>query len=60
MKGNNTLSLNDATLIEALQEYFDKRIKPHIEVTGVDKVQGIFKVNVVDDTRMPPPGGSPA
>ena len=25
MKGNNTLLLNHATIIEALQEYFDKR-----------------------------------
>ncbi len=25
MKGNNELRLNDATMIEALQEYFDKR-----------------------------------
>lgn len=26
MKGNNELRLNDATMMEALQEYFDKRI----------------------------------
>lgn len=26
MKGNNTLELNTATIIEALQEYLDKRM----------------------------------
>lgn len=29
MKGNNTLELNEATLIEAMQEYLDKRMTEH-------------------------------
>lgn len=32
MTGNNTLILNAATIIEALQEYFDKRYTPNIKV----------------------------
>lgn len=37
MRGNNTLQLNKATLIEALQEYFDKRYNPNIKVLNVEK-----------------------
>lgn len=48
MKGSNTLRLNEATLIEALQEYFDKRtISPHqFQVTDVSWVsqERVFSV----------------
>lgn len=32
MRGNNTFVLNTATVIEAMQEYFDKRYTPKVEV----------------------------
>lgn len=35
MKGNNELHLNDETLIEALQEYFNKRYTPTPKVESV-------------------------
>jgi hypothetical protein len=36
MKGNNELRLNEATMIEAVQEYLDKRaIVPKDRVTSV-------------------------
>lgn len=35
VKGKNTLTLNTATMIEALQEYFDKRLSPKIKVETV-------------------------
>jgi hypothetical protein len=35
MKGNNVMHLNSATLIEAVQEYLDKRITPNIKVESV-------------------------
>lgn len=35
MKGNNVIYLNTATLIEAVQEYLDKRITPNIRVESV-------------------------
>ena len=37
MKGSNELRLNGATLIEALQEYFDKRYAPKIKVISVEQ-----------------------
>jgi len=38
MKGNNELRLNDATVIEALQEYFDKRFTgAPVRVTSVKR-----------------------
>lgn len=44
MRGNNTLILNDATMIEALQEYCDKRWKPAdgpgLKIESVDKFTG--------------------
>ena len=39
MIGNNTLILNTATVIEAMQEYFDKRYTPKVEVKDF-KVHG--------------------
>ena len=48
MKGTNTLTLNGATLIEALQEYFDKRITPNIKVVSVsaDQSNNTFRVPI--------------
>lgn len=37
MLGRNTITLNQATVIEALQEYFDKRYTPKIKVASVLK-----------------------
>ena len=37
MKGSNTLLLNQATVIEALQEYLDKRYEPKVKVVSVNK-----------------------
>ena len=42
MKGNNTLILNGASLIEALQEYFDKRITSKIKVESVSASTGAY------------------
>ena len=35
MKGNNELKLNEATIIDAVQEYLDKRYTPKVVVTSV-------------------------
>lgn len=35
MKGNNELHLNEATIIEAVQEYLAKRYTPTPKVTSV-------------------------
>lgn len=45
MKRNYTLNLNGATIIEALQEYFDKRITPKIKVESVDAGGGAYEQN---------------
>lgn len=46
MKGNNTLEVNEATMIEALQEYFDKRtIKPLFKVESVSAQSGRYDPN---------------
>lgn len=37
MKGNNELRLSPATVIEALQEYLDKRYTPNVVVQSVEK-----------------------
>ena len=37
MVGNNTIVINTATMIEAMQEYFDKRYTPKFKVIGVSK-----------------------
>lgn len=59
MKGNNTLTWNKATMIEAVQEYLDKRYTPRIEVTnvqfGATGSRDSFDVCVTDDTRTPSP-----
>ena len=40
MKGNNEIRFNQSTLVEAMQEYFDKRLvlddKPICTITSVD------------------------
>lgn len=52
MKGNNKLSLNVATMLEALQEYFDKRMgefAPKItDVNGNGKYDNGFEVSTSD------------
>lgn len=41
MKGNNTLVLNEATMIEAIQEYLDKRMPQHApNVQAVTSAKG--------------------
>lgn len=46
MRGNNTLNLNEATIIEALQEYFDKRsLRSPFKVTSVTYTGGTFRVS---------------
>ena len=35
MKGNNELRWNEATIIEAVQEYLDKRYTPKVRVVAV-------------------------
>ncbi len=39
MRGNNTLLLNAATVIEALQEYFDRRSHDHVAEFAVKSVR---------------------
>lgn len=53
MRGNNQFYLNQSTVVEALQEYFDKRLTPKVEVKSVNQQtgsqsneQGSFKVEV--------------
>lgn len=53
MKGHNTLNLNLSTVMEAMQEYFDKRYSPKIKVTNVkgttlNGVTPSFEVEVED------------
>lgn len=36
MKGRNTIILNKATMIEALTEYFGKRMRPPVGVTNCE------------------------
>lgn len=48
MKGNNELRLNDATVIEALQEYFDKRFTgAPVNVTSVKREQSGYESTFV-------------
>ena len=58
MKGRNRLSLNKATIIEALQEYLDKRISPCINVadfssaaSGDDYLVTVEVEEIQDDTE---------
>lgn len=51
LPGNNHIHLNEATMCEALQEYFDKRTAPgfvHPKVTSVSWISGgqVFVVYV--------------
>jgi hypothetical protein len=47
MKGSNTFDLNYATVIEALQEYFDKRINPKIKVDSISPMNGMPGGNTI-------------
>lgn len=54
MRGSNTLLLNGATMIDAVQEYLDKRLTPKIEVVSVTSTgssAGEFKVDVKEITE---------
>lgn len=60
MKGNNTLELNQATIMEAMQEWIDKRM-PHTpqRVTGFQATGGTcptYKV-LVEDLKATSPNG---
>ncbi|MDZ4343257.1 MAG: hypothetical protein U1E51_12590 [Candidatus Binatia bacterium] len=50
MKGNNTFHLNEATLIEAMQEYLDKRMLVYtpkvVSVRLSGEVNNSFEVEV--------------
>lgn len=52
MKGVNTLILNSATMMQAVQEYLDKRTTPEVavQVTGVEQSfplnEATFKITV--------------
>jgi len=48
MRGNNTFMLNGATMIEAVQEYLDKRMTPAPKVNSVawGNGDGVFVVKV--------------
>jgi hypothetical protein len=35
VKGSNSLQLNEATIIEAVQEYLDKRYTPNVKVCSI-------------------------
>ena len=57
MRGNNTLELNEATLIEAMQEYLDKRMGQFaplvkgVSVTG-QGYEKTFNVSVSDKEKV--------
>lgn len=60
MKGNNTLELNLATVMEAMQEWLDKRL-PHTpqRVIGFQSLGGtcpLFRLNV-EDVKVTPDNG---
>lgn len=40
MIGNNTLTLNEATLVQAVQEWLDKRMNPSPKVGSVKAATG--------------------
>lgn len=48
MKGNNTILMNGATMMEALQEYLDKRYNPVVKVVDVkyDPNLSVYAVRV--------------
>lgn len=57
MRGSNTLTLNEQTVKEALQEYFDKRLKePILKIDGINQKQtgtgtGQFEVRVSEQEK---------
>ena len=58
MKGSNDLRWNEATIIEAVQEYLDKRYTPNVTVTSVKSESknygdGGFLVTVVEKESKP-------
>lgn len=60
MRGNNTLYLNQATMIEALQEYFDKRYTVPVQIASVTQntggsyeQQNTFEVSVTEKPAEP-------
>jgi hypothetical protein len=61
MTGDNELRLNEATIIAAVQEYFNKRtdLSGRFKVTHVAEMPGpqpVFKVSVTDPDILPPSG----
>lgn len=53
MKGTNTLRLNEATLIDAMQEYLAKRMPGAPRVTKVEWDGDVFVVCITDDKTGP-------
>lgn len=60
MKGSNTLELNTATVIEAMQEWLDKRMPNHGQrVIGFQSLGGtcpLFRV-AIEDVKPTTPNG---
>lgn len=58
MKGNNMLALNTATIIEAVQEYLDKRLTSNARVRVTDVSQdssygsATYVVRVTDEQEL--------
>lgn len=42
MKGTNELKLNTATMMQAVQEYLDKRLQPAVKVANVEGPSGSY------------------
>jgi hypothetical protein len=55
MKGSNTISMNEATVMEALQEYLDKRSTDagKVYVIGVSRTGASFNVSVSETQPEP-------
>jgi hypothetical protein len=50
MKGNNSLDLNTATMLEALQQWADAQFDEPIKVTAIsqlDQQRGLFRITLV-------------
>ena len=49
MKGSNEIRLNSASMVEAVQEYFDKRTLPSgkFEVKSIKKLNSMFIIDVL-------------
>jgi hypothetical protein len=56
MIGNNEMILNEATMIQAVQEWLDKRMpNSHTKVTSVSKSDYVeFKIVLQSDIPAPP------